>query len=67
MHLIQELTEKLQNMRFQLQLCSVEDLKTPILQRQNNLRYISMYCLLGEMYCGRYFNTTETKQPEVHV
>ena len=34
----QEATEKLQSMRFQLQLSRVEDQKTPILSLQENVR-----------------------------
>lgn len=33
-----ELTDKLQRMRFQLQLCSVKDQRGPILQLQENIR-----------------------------
>ena len=41
--LLQELTQKLQNMRFSLQLVSIEDQRTPILHRQNNLRCVDKY------------------------
>lgn len=36
--ILQETTDKLQDMRFQLQLSKTEDQKTPIQQTQENLR-----------------------------
>lgn len=38
--ILQETTDKLQDMRFQLQLSKTEDQKTPIQQTQENLRYM---------------------------